>query len=308
MKINNKETLNKCIILENYAREVFPILKQAINPNNDIRLTFITNQYSLAGYYTHNMIIKLNIPIIIEKCYHCDLEKMKLEVLKILVHELYHTIQFIDEELYDRIGDYYDEVESQVERKTSLFFINNYELIKTLFNIDIIKYLPEFNFIINALGDKGINFCNKNDNLLLYYYSQLKNIISTSPNSFNSGNRIKIKKEVKELLINIPNIVVKFTNNFGEMKDIIIKKDGFTNPNTNCVNFINYSLYLEKIPYYQITTRYNITIKLSNDTLLIEAVPITDKDNYLLDPIYKYFDPQYTGTEAIDDFEDDAQF
>lgn len=232
-----------------FTIKVFEELSKQINPNIDIRMVFDNERNEFASLRDQTILF-IDVDKFVNE-FGYDKNYMKVSILKAIVHELYHSIQFIDYTKYeeDILNNYYIEIEAQVERKTISFLINNQPLLEQMFNVDISKYNNEFRFTIRALGNQGINFDYLATNLEGYYCNILIPFLELERRGALSSPKYLSTEVLKSTIINSSNIVLKYKSisNKNNEYNIIVKHLGEYNPNINCITPIIYDLYENKL-------------------------------------------------------------
>lgn len=210
-----------------FAYKVFEYLNGEINKvNKNVILSIYPYNVGRLGEMTQRSTLKLYIYDIIERCNN-DSNVIKNNILFTIVHELYHTDQFLSPYEYTINQEYNDRIEKQVNYMTIIYLVDNRKRLEENLDVRImVDHLNQYlkmitNDLVDPIRYKRISIFN-------YYYEIIRYLFSNLPNNFS------------DLLDAEPNIHLVCND-----EKFIIKKDGVFNENIDELNRIIHENYIK---------------------------------------------------------------
>jgi len=212
---------------------------------------------------------------------------IKINILYIIIHELYHSDQIIDVNKYTIDNEYKNYIENQCNLFTYNYISSNIKEIENKFNIRInLSLLYDYIFENNII-DSNIDYNNDckitniNQKIILtyinlstvYYEIIVNKFVNKTITDYNG-----IIEEALDIILSYPNIIFNcIYNNMN--KEIIIKKNNIIN--TECINdLFYYSLLNKLIVWNKSNTEYKQDTIISNTYFVKDNKLAEFPDNY----------------------------
>jgi len=220
-------------MINNYDKEindfiinVFNYYNGRINPINKAVLDI--NWANLmasneGGYSRLPNIVSIN-PVVISR-YNEDIIDLKISILSTIIHELYHTDQLINYQLYLADSNYNKYIEHACELETLLYISSHINEINNVFNLDVIFDKPRYDTFIKHWYLPGLKYerryyhdhifmcldylCRFNKDIASRLYNCIKDCIDN-----NELITIQINQESIDVNFNGNLIPIELYNNF----------------------------------------------------------------------------------------------
>lgn len=285
-----KELIEKERELVEFSFKTFDYFNGRINIIND-NVKLMINPYSNLSPFKYdtgylkgcNQIyyIKLNLYTLIEvyKEYEDFMDIMKLEIIFIIIHELYHADQQCNMSIYSTNSNYWNKIERDVVYMTYLYLIHHYEQIKKDLDFFICEYdINELYWSMEFNKKEEINNSYKRVNIVEYYIDLL--------------NRLFVAKNIftNELYYGENFYIIFHHSNISDTddievynyKEIIIKQDYKFNTNFSDINEWMYNICYGSLKALEL--RY-IFDEEDNSTIVFILYDYKDPIKYFPNPI-----------------------
>lgn len=206
--------------INDFIIKVFNYYNGKINPINkavlDINWADLAGS-SDGGYSRPPNIIVIN-PLVISR-YNENINDLKISIISTIIHELYHTDQVINYQLYAIDSNYNKCIEFSCEMETIIYIIGHQFEINTIFNLNIIFDKVQYNKMISYWHIPGVRYQRR------YFHEHIFMCIDNMC-SFNKEVGMELHKDIKNAIINNKSIILKINNKAifisykGELMDI----------------------------------------------------------------------------------------
>lgn len=240
--------------IESFILKVFNYYNGKINLfNNNAKLNINWANMmdtSIGGYSIYPNIVII-YPRIIYR-YSQDIEDFKMTVVEVIIHELTHTDQIIDYDLYDSNKEYTDYIEYACQLQAQLYILSNTNDIYNKFGIRINLNKKQQEEIIRFWYYPGVYYNRRKyvDHICMLIYFL-----------YPICDKNKIYEIISSIQNNDKNLIITINNN-----EIVVKNEyGFVNLNQFndfASKFICTSTYTPSMEVYDIGYAYYIKIDL----------------------------------------------
>jgi hypothetical protein len=195
----NEEINDFIIKVFNYYNGKINIFNKAILNINWANLTECID----AGYSKPPNIVVIN-PLVIAR-FNNDIIDLKISILRTMIHELYHTDQIIDYNLYNSDLDYCNYIEYSCELETILYIASHILEINNIFNLDMIYDSDKYAKIISHCHIPGVKYKRRryNDHIL----ACIDNICN-----FDKETKILLQQDILNAFTNSKSIILEINN------------------------------------------------------------------------------------------------
>jgi hypothetical protein len=195
----NEEINNYIIDVFNYYNGKINIFNKAILNINWANLTECID----AGYSKPPNIVVVN-PLVTAR-FNNDIMDLKISILRTIIHELYHTDQIIDYNLYSSDSNYNDYIEYSCELETILYIASHILEINDVFNLDMIYDRNKYAKIISNCHIPGVRYERKryNDHVL----ACIDNICN-----FDKETKFMLQQDILNAFTNSKSIILEIND------------------------------------------------------------------------------------------------
>lgn len=152
--------------INDFIIKVFNYYNGKINPINKAVLDINwcnLNMCDAGGFSRLPNIVVIN-PMVITRFYYNDEFMIKIQILETIIHELYHSDQIINYQLYMSDINYNKFIEHSCELETVIYIAGHVQEIYNVFGIDIFIDKDRYNKLINYWYYPGVRYQRRNFN------------------------------------------------------------------------------------------------------------------------------------------------